>query len=474
MALGRWRSTTTTTASPRARGLSSEEAERRLAARGPVEPPATSRSYVEHRPGQRLHGLQPDPGGLRVRSRSPSATGGTRSSSASSSATPRSGSHRRSGRSGRSTAWRRSSRRRRPSCATARPRALARRGGGRRRPRRASRRATSSSPTAGSTRRAGCALDESCSPASPIPWRGRPATGCGRAPSRSREPGAYEVTAVGPESYAERIAGQARAFRHPRSPLERALNRLLIIARRRDGAARAPARVRALAARRGAWTRRSRRSVAAVVSLVPEGLILLTSLTYAVAALRMARRGALAQQLNAIESLAAVDVVCLDKTGTLTEGSLRVVELVPEPGVDEDELAAALGRYAASSPSRATRRSRRSPTPMRGPGGGGRGATFPSPRAGGWSAVELATTPSRPRSARAFRARRSGGAGGGAGARAAAAFSPSGRRRPCRAARTRSSRPPASGPLGLVVARRAAAPGRARDGRVLPRPRASS
>ena len=71
------------------------------------------------------------------------------------------------------------------------------------------------------------------------------------------------------------------------------------------------------------------RAVAAVVTLVPEGLILLTSLTYAVAALRMARRGALAQQLNAIESLAAVDVVCLDKTGTLTEGGLRVVELVP-------------------------------------------------------------------------------------------------------------------------------------------------
>ena len=75
------------------------------------------------------------------------------------------------------------------------------------------------------------------------------------------------------------------------------------------------------------------RSVAAVVSLVPEGLILLTSLTYAVAAIRMARRGALAQQLNAVESLAAVDVVCLDKTGTLTEGTLRVVELVPlDPG----------------------------------------------------------------------------------------------------------------------------------------------
>ena len=85
-------------------------------------------------------------------------------------------------------------------------------------------------------------------------------------------------------------------------------------------------------------------AVAAVVTLVPEGLVLLVSVTYAVAALRMARRGALVQQLNAVESLAAVDVVCLDKTGTLTESTLRVADIVgPESLTDE------LARYAASA-----------------------------------------------------------------------------------------------------------------------------
>jgi magnesium-transporting ATPase (P-type) len=164
--------------------------------------------------------------------------------------------------------------------------------------------------------------------------------------------GAYVVTAVGAESYAERIAGEARAFRHPRSPLERALNRLLVIL----VAVMVPL---GLLLAFALWRldvsvdEAVPRSVAAVVSLVPEGLILLTSLTYAVAALRMARRGALVQQLNAIESLAAVDVVCLDKTGTLTEGSLRVVGLVPAHGLEE-ELSAALARFAASSPSRNT------------------------------------------------------------------------------------------------------------------------
>ena len=133
--------------------------------------------------------------------------------------------------------------------------------------------------------------------------------------------GAYVARAVGADSYAQRIAGEAREFRHPRSPLERAINRLLFVLvglmiplgaifvyalHRQDDPEGDPVAT----------------AVAGIVTLVPEGLILLASLTYAAAALRMSRRGALAQQLNAVESLASVDVMCLDKTGTLTEPSL--------------------------------------------------------------------------------------------------------------------------------------------------------
>jgi P-type E1-E2 ATPase len=160
--------------------------------------------------------------------------------------------------------------------------------------------------------------------------------------------GAYVVAAVGDSSYAARVAGEAREFRHPRSPLELSINRLLFVL------------VGVLVALGVAlvwtlWRRHTpihtavQTTVAAVVTLVPEGLILLTSVTFAVAAVRMARRGALAQQLNAIESLASVDTVCLDKTGTLTDARLRVEALVPAPGVDEGELAHAFGRYAAST-----------------------------------------------------------------------------------------------------------------------------
>jgi P-type E1-E2 ATPase len=165
--------------------------------------------------------------------------------------------------------------------------------------------------------------------------------------------GLYTVTAVGPESYAERLADIARTFRHPRSPLERALNTLLFVM----VAVMVPLGAilgYALFERDEPLDESVTTSVAAVVTLVPEGLILLTSLTFAVAALRMARRGALAQQLNAVESLASCEIICLDKTGTLTEASLRVTTLVPAGGVEEPELAVALARYAAASPSRNT------------------------------------------------------------------------------------------------------------------------
>jgi cation-transporting ATPase E len=158
----------------------------------------------------------------------------------------------------------------------------------------------------------------------------------------------YEVTAVAYESYAGRLAGEAQAFRHPRSPLELSINRLLYVL----VCVMVPLGVMlgyALWKRDTPADEAIETSVAGVVSLVPEGLVLLMSLTYAVAALRTTRRGALAQQLNAIESLASIDTICLDKTGTLTEGSLRVARLVPADGVDESALEEALGRYAASA-----------------------------------------------------------------------------------------------------------------------------
>ena len=163
--------------------------------------------------------------------------------------------------------------------------------------------------------------------------------------------GAYVAEAVGHDTYAERLTGEAREFRHPRSPLERALDRLILILT----AAMVPLGgllLWSLIEQDQPFRESVETAVAAVITIVPEGLVLLTGITYAVATLRMTRRGALSQQLNAVESLASVNTVCMDKTGTLTEDRLRVVELVAADDADEGELSVLLGRYAASSPSR--------------------------------------------------------------------------------------------------------------------------
>jgi len=163
--------------------------------------------------------------------------------------------------------------------------------------------------------------------------------------------GAYVVRAVGTASYAERLVGEAREFRHPRSPLERAIDRLLYIL----VGAMVPLGIMLVTVlwKQDVGVRHAvQTAVAGLVTLVPEGLVLLLSVTYAAAALALARRGALVQQLSAIESLASVDTLCVDKTGTLTSHALRVVELVPADRVDPSAWHDALGRYAASAPRR--------------------------------------------------------------------------------------------------------------------------
>jgi cation-transporting ATPase E len=195
---------------------------------------------------------------------------------------------------------------------------------------------------------AGLMLDESILTGESEPVRHSPGEELRSGAFVSEGSGRYTLTAVGATSYAERVTGEARAFRHPRSPLERAMNRLLYALL----AAMIPLGTLlgyALWERDEPTSHAVSTAVAGVVTMVPEGLILLVSLTFALSAVRMARRGALAQQLNAIESLASVDVVCTDKTGTLTESRLRVIDTVAARGVSPEELQPMLGRLAAAA-----------------------------------------------------------------------------------------------------------------------------
>lgn len=136
------------------------------------------------------------------------------------------------------------------------------------------------------------------------------------------------ATAVGVDSYAHKIAVQVKKFTVARSELVEGTNKLLgyiswiilIVT---------PILVWGQIARSGNGLEEALvRSIAAIVGMIPEGLVLLTSLAFMLATLALAKRKVLVQQLPAVEGLARVDVICLDKTGTLTEGKIVFDELI--------------------------------------------------------------------------------------------------------------------------------------------------
>ncbi|HEX3173456.1 MAG TPA: HAD-IC family P-type ATPase [Solirubrobacterales bacterium] len=160
--------------------------------------------------------------------------------------------------------------------------------------------------------------------------------------------GRYLVDAVREESYAGRLAGEAQAFRHPPSPLQGEVNQVIVACTW----AMVPLAALLLITfqlRGTDLVDAAQTATAGLVTLIPEGLVLLMSVTFAVAAVRLARKDTLVQQMSATESLAAVDTICVDKTGTLTDGELRLLGVEVADGGDPDEATAALGRFAASA-----------------------------------------------------------------------------------------------------------------------------
>ena len=87
-------------------------------------------------------------------------------------------------------------------------------------------------------------------------------------------------------------------------------------------------------------------TVASLIGMIPEGLVLLTSSVMAVSVIRLSKYKVLVQQLYCIETLARVDVICLDKTGTLTEGKMKVHEIIPYKKHTQEEMQEFLSLYA--------------------------------------------------------------------------------------------------------------------------------
>jgi len=133
--------------------------------------------------------------------------------------------------------------------------------------------------------------------------------------------GFYRATAVGKDSYARQLTAEARQFTRVRSELIEGINRILLYVTWAIPPAAALLLFSQFRAG-GDWREALIGTVAGLVGMVPQGLVLLTSIAFAVAAVALARRQVLVQELPAVEGLARVDVVCCDKTGTLTDGPI--------------------------------------------------------------------------------------------------------------------------------------------------------
>ena len=155
----------------------------------------------------------------------------------------------------------------------------------------------------------------------------------------------YRVTAVGHESYAARLEAEAATFSLAHSELIAGINRFLGLI----GWVIVPVAIllgaSQLAYASEGFSDAVAGTVAGVVTMIPEGLVLLTSVAFAVGVVRLGRRQCLVQELPAIEVLARVDVLCLDKTGTLTEPRMELDELIElAPAVPVRPVLASLAR----------------------------------------------------------------------------------------------------------------------------------
>ncbi len=154
--------------------------------------------------------------------------------------------------------------------------------------------------------------------------------------------GAYRATKVGREAYAAQLAEEASKFTLVKSELRSGINKILQFITYLLWPAGALIIYTQLFTTDAGWQESVLRMVGALVPMVPEGLVLMTSIAFAVGVVRLGQRQCLVQELPAIEGLARVDVVCADKTGTLTENGMRLSDVKAVGGGDAAQVLAQL------------------------------------------------------------------------------------------------------------------------------------
>ena len=199
--------------------------------------------------------------------------------------------------------------------------------------------------------------------------------------------GAYQATRVGRDSFAAGLTEQARTFHLTNSELRDSINGFI------RGISFLLVPVGLLLV----WSQLIRAdlpldeairgTIAGIVTMIPEGLVLLTSIAMAVSVIRLARKRVLVQDMPAVEVLARVDTICVDKTGTLTEPGMSVTAVVPvaADGTDLDAVLGAMGASEANPNPTLEAIARHSPNP-----GWPVEAVVPFSSARKWSAAHFA------------------------------------------------------------------------------------
>ncbi|MCX5185433.1 cation-translocating P-type ATPase [Streptomyces sp. NBC_00268] len=162
--------------------------------------------------------------------------------------------------------------------------------------------------------------------------------------------GAFTATKVGREAYAAQLAEEASRFTLVHSELRSGISTILKYVTWMMIPTAIGLVISQLVVKQHGFKDSIARTVGGIVPMVPEGLVLLTSVAFAIGVIRLGRKQCLVQELPAIEGLARIDTVCLDKTGTLTEGGMDVSELRLLQGADETYIRKALGALGESDP----------------------------------------------------------------------------------------------------------------------------
>jgi cation-transporting ATPase E len=162
---------------------------------------------------------------------------------------------------------------------------------------------------------------------------------------------ALEATAVGDATYASGLAREARGGSDERTPLRRDLDTLILAIGILTVVAAVLVAIAIHASGESLFSTGSIQAAAVLVALVPQGLAIMATVTYALAAVRISRAGAIVHRIDAVESMSRVDTLCLDKTGTLTTQRLVLESWIPLTD-DPAGVEALLRTVAASATSR--------------------------------------------------------------------------------------------------------------------------